>query len=89
MITQPHFQDDPEEVAIPQVESVRSSDIDFIDTEEEDSVGPRGSMDDFDGSENSEVKKTIFLKSLICLSILSINTCLLVQISMNSQGISS
>ena len=55
-----HFQDDPEEVAAPQVESVRSSDIDFIDTEEEDSVGPRGSMDDFDGSENSEVKKNIF-----------------------------
>ena len=45
-------------MAAPQVESVHSSDIEFIDTEEEDSVGLRGSMDD--GDENSaEVKKTI------------------------------
>ena len=44
-------------MAAPQVESVHSSDIEFIDTEGEDSIGLRGSMDD--GDENSEVKKTI------------------------------
>lgn len=50
------IEDDPEDVvAAPQVESVHSSDIEFIDTEGEDSIGLRGSMDD--GDENSEGHK--------------------------------
>ena len=48
-------QDDPEELTTRRVESVRSSDIDFISTDDENSFGHRASMDT--GDENVEVKK--------------------------------
>jgi len=49
------IEDDPEELTTRHVESVRSSDIDFISTDDEDSFGHRASMDT--GDENVEGQK--------------------------------